>query len=71
MRIGMTDRLKDDALRTKGLEALERHLGPVDALRFLALLSRDRLDYRSWQDERFGDMSVADIVAEMRADPIP
>ncbi len=36
----MTESLADDALCAKGLALLEDQLGPVQTLRFLALLSR-------------------------------
>jgi hypothetical protein len=36
----MSEFLADDALYTKGLAVLEDYLGPVETLRFLALVSR-------------------------------
>jgi len=36
----MSDALEDDALYAKGLAVLEKHLGLVQARRFLALISR-------------------------------
>ena len=37
--------VNDTELRIKGLEALNRDLGPVLALRFLSLLHREPTDY--------------------------
>jgi hypothetical protein len=37
--------LDDTEIRLKGIEALNRALGPSAALRFLTLLNRDRTDY--------------------------
>jgi hypothetical protein len=36
----MSEQLTDDALSAKGLAVLEDHLGPVQTLRFLALMTR-------------------------------
>lgn len=49
----MTDRLAEQELRQRGVRALEEKLGPVEALRFLALVSRDPFDYQKWRDEYF------------------
>ena len=37
--------VNDTELRMKGIEALNRDLGPVLALRFLSLLHRESTDY--------------------------
>ena len=50
----MADSLEDDALCAKGLAVLEDHLGPVQALRFLALISRQPFDYQHWRQQHFG-----------------
>lgn len=49
----MTETLTDEALTQKGVAALEENLGPVQALRFLALLSRESFDYQAWRDQHF------------------
>ena len=41
----MTMAVNDTELRIKGIEALNRDLGPVLALRFLSLLHREPTDY--------------------------
>jgi hypothetical protein len=51
--------MADDALRATGMAILKASLGPVQALRFLALLSRDPFDYQSWRDQHFAGMSLA------------
>ena len=63
----MPDALEDDALYIKGLAVLEDHLGPVQALRFLALISRQPFDYQYWQQQHFGKMSLAEILVQARA----
>ena len=57
----MPEPLADEALCVKGLAVLEDHLGPVDALRFFALISRQPFDYQRWQQQHFGAMSLAEI----------
>jgi len=63
----MPDALEDDALCAKGLAVLEDHLGPVQALRFLALISRQPFDYQHWRQQHFGKMSVAEILVQAQA----
>lgn len=59
--------LADDALRTRGLALLEEHLGPVQALRFLALISREPFDYQSWRERHFAGKGLAELLAQARA----
>ncbi len=63
----MPELLADEALCAKGLAVLEDHLGPVDALRFFALISRQPFDYQRWRQEHFGAMSLAEIVTQAEA----
>lgn len=63
----MSDSLEDDALYAKGLAVLEDHLGPVQALRFLALISRQPFDYEHWRHQHFGKMSLAEIPVQAQA----
>jgi len=63
----MAEPLTDDTLREQGVEALEDRLGPVQALRFLALLSREPFDYQRWRGESFQGLSLAEILAQARA----
>lgn len=62
----MAEALADDALRTQGVELLEKHLGPVQALRFLALLSREPFNYQAWRDAFFAGKSLDTILGEAR-----
>jgi hypothetical protein len=63
----MSDTLEDDALCAKGLAVLEDHLGPLQALRFLALISRQPFDYQHWRQLHFGKMSLAEILVQAQA----
>ena len=56
-----------EALYAKGLAVLEEHLGPVEALRFLAGISRQSFDYQHWRLQPFGAMSLADILTQAKA----
>lgn len=58
----MAEALTDDVLRAKGMGVLEANLGPVEALRFLALLSHEPFDYQNWRDKHFQGMSLAEIL---------
>jgi hypothetical protein len=60
----MSDTLEDDALCAKGLAVLEDHLGPLQALRFLALISRQPFDYQQWRQQHFGKMRLAEILVQ-------
>ena len=63
----MPEPLSDEALCAKGCAVLEDHLGPVDALRFFALISRQPFDYQRWRQQHFGAMSLAEILAQAEA----
>jgi hypothetical protein len=65
----MSEQLSDDALRVKGLAVLEDQLGPLHALRFLALVSRETFDYQQWRESHFGAMSLEDILAQAQSSP--
>lgn len=65
----MTEPLADDALREKGLALIENQLGPVQTLRFLALISRRSFDYQQWRQQRFGHMSLAEILTQAQSAP--
>ena len=41
-------------------------LGPVDALRFLALVSREPFDYQQWRRDYFSHYSVDELLGEVR-----
>lgn len=62
----MAEILADDALRARGMGILEANLGPVEALRFLALLSHEPFDYQSWRDKHFQGMGLTEILSKAR-----
>jgi len=68
--MSMTKTLEDEALRNRGIEALHQILGPVQALRFLALLSREPFDYATWREKYFAGKSLDDILGEAKTSPL-
>ena len=51
----------DSEIRAEGMAALEAALGPVEAARFIAPLSRKRFDYTEWRRRHLPQMSVAEL----------
>ena len=62
----MSETLTDEALCSQGFAALEAQLGAVQALRFLALISRETFDYQRWRDHHFSQMSLTEILEGSR-----
>ena len=63
----MSEPAPHEALYAKWLAVLEEHLGPVEALRFLAGISRQSFDYQHWRQQHFGALSLADILTQAEA----
>lgn len=63
----MAELLSEQELRKKASEALAEKLGPVEALRFLALISREPFDCQQWRKEYFSGYSVDQLIAEVQA----
>ena len=57
----MAELRSDDQLRQTALAVLEEELGPVDALRFLALVRREPFDYQAWREQALEGMSVDEL----------
>jgi hypothetical protein len=51
---------------SRAVRALSDSLGPVDALRFLALVSREPFDYQQWRKEDFSHYCVDELLEEVR-----
>lgn len=58
--------LTDDELRRQAVRALHERLGPVEALRFLALISREAFDYQKWRSEYFARYDMDRLLDEAR-----
>ena len=62
----MAKLLTEQELRQQAVRALEERLGPVEALRFLALVSREPFDYQEWRSRYFADSTVEEIFRQMQ-----
>jgi len=63
----MAKQLTEQELRQQAVRALSDSLGPVDALRFLGLVSREPFDYQQWRKEYFSHYSVDELLTEVRS----
>jgi hypothetical protein len=58
--------MDDTMVRVRGIEALNRALGPAVALRFLTLLHREPTDYVEISRRLYEGQSIDDIFARAR-----
>jgi hypothetical protein len=65
----MAKLLTEQELRELAVRALEDRLGPVEALRFLALVSREPFDYQEWRNQYFADATIDHLFREMQGPP--
>ena len=56
----------DNAIRLNGIEALNRNLGPTNALRFLSLLHRESTDYVEISRRLYKGETVEKILERVR-----
>ena len=59
--------MTDTEIRLKGLEILARHLGDVEAERFIALIQREPFDYTKWRQGLDENLSIEEISKEAMA----
>ena len=64
----MAELLTENELRRQAVRALHERLGPVEALRFLALVSREVFDYQKWRSEYFARYDVDHLLHEARTE---
>jgi hypothetical protein len=62
----MAKKLTEEELRQQAVRALTDSLGPVEALRFLALVSREPFDYQQWRRQYFSDYDIDALLNEVR-----
>jgi hypothetical protein len=62
----MAKEITEQELREQAVRALSDSLGPVDALRFLALVSREPFDYQQWRKGYFSHYGVDELLVEVR-----
>jgi hypothetical protein len=58
--------LTEQELCKKAVRILADNLGPVEALRFLASVSREPFDYQKWRKQYFSQYNVDNLLAEVR-----
>lgn len=51
----------DTLIRYDGIQALRERLGPVEAERFIVLISRESFDYTEWQQTLWQDKTVEEV----------
>jgi hypothetical protein len=63
----MGEQVSDEKVYSRGILALEDKLGPVETLRFLAIVSRQNFDYQQWRIQHFSEKSLDEIFNEAEA----
>jgi len=53
--------MTDTEIRMRGLEVLAKHLGDVEAERFIALIQREPFDYTKWRQGLDEDLPIEEI----------
>jgi len=61
----MAKLLTEQDLRKQAAQVLADKLGPVEALRFLALVSREPFDYQEWRKEYFSNYTVDELLGSI------
>jgi len=51
----------DTIIRNEGTRVLMKHLGLIEAERFIMLIQKEPFDYTQWQENLFEDMSIDEI----------
>jgi len=59
--------MTDTEIRLKGLQILAKHLGDVEAERFIALIQREPFDYTKWRRDLDDDLSIEEISQKVMA----
>jgi len=53
--------ITDTEIKSKGIQLLAKHLGDVEAERFIALIQREPFDYTKWRENMDEDLSIEEI----------
>jgi hypothetical protein len=61
----MAKQLTEKELRAEAVRVLTDSLGPVNALRFFALVSREPFDYQEWRRQYFSQYNVDELLEEV------
>ena len=60
-------KISDNELTMRGMNLLKEEFGPVDAERFVYVMTRDGFDYTEWQRNLFKDETVRSLGEKMMA----
>ncbi len=53
--------ITDTEIKSKGLQLLAKHLGDIEAEKFIALIQREPFDYTKWRKGLDEDLSIEEI----------
>lgn len=53
--------MTDTEIKSKGLQILTKHLGNIEAEKFIALIQREPFDYTKWRQGMDEDLSIEEI----------
>ncbi|MBI4621248.1 MAG: hypothetical protein HY739_14005 [Desulfobacterales bacterium] len=53
--------MTDTEIKYKGLQILTKHLGDIEAEKFIALIQREPFDYTKWRQGLDEDLSIEEI----------
>ena len=60
-------KISDNELTVRGMNLLKEEFGPVDAERFVYVMTRDGFDYTEWQRDLFKGETVRSLGEKMKA----
>lgn len=60
-------KISDNELAMRGMNLLKEEFGPVDAERFVYVMTRDGFDYTEWQRNLFKGETVRSLGEKMMA----
>jgi hypothetical protein len=63
----MMETKADAEIKVLGFEILTRHLGLVEAERFITLIQREKFDYTRWRQDLFAELSGDEISQQAMA----
>ena len=53
--------MTDTEIKSKGLQIIVKHLGNIEAEKFIALIQREPFDYTKWRQDLDEDVSIEEI----------
>jgi hypothetical protein len=62
----MGRQLTEQELRAQAIKVVADKLSPVEALRFLALVSREPFDYQRWRQDYFSHLTIDELLDDVQ-----